>query len=110
MPERQARAWGYLVIWEFKVREGSQKNFEKAYGVDGDWVKLFKQDQAYIRTELTHDLKSAATYLTLDYWESEAAYDRFREQHRQEYEAIDRKYEELTESERKLGSFARAGE
>jgi hypothetical protein len=41
----------YVVIWEFRVRSGQQKQFEEAYGFHGEWARLFRQETAYIRTD-----------------------------------------------------------
>jgi heme-degrading monooxygenase HmoA len=52
-----------------------QSQFEEAYGYRGAWVSLSRTDPAYIRTELIQDVRDANRYLTLDFWESEAAYE-----------------------------------
>jgi hypothetical protein len=41
----------------------------------------------------------------VDRWTSLEAYATFRERLGEEYEALDRSFEELTEDERKLGAF-----
>jgi hypothetical protein len=105
--ERKGKEWGYLIIWEFQVRQRMEKRFKKAYGAKGEWAGFFRQDELYIGTELVHETKAVRTYVTLDVWTSKEAYDRFREQHLSEYEAIDKKCEDLTESEREIGSFLR---
>lgn len=107
MAIRERGPWGYLIIWEYRVRAGMEKRFEKAYGSDGDWAQLFIQDQSYMGTELIHNLKPARTYVTLDFWVSQAAYDEFREQHLAQYKALDEKCEPMTESEREIGRFVR---
>ena len=104
---QKRRNWRFVVIWEFRVRTGMEEAFEKAYGANGDWVQLFKQDKAYIGTELIHNFKDGQAYLTLDFWESEEAYDAFRGRHLASYRAIDQKCERMTESEREIGRFAR---
>ena len=100
--------WGYVTIWEFHARPGQEKAFEQAYGPDGAWVQFFKTGEGYIRTELIRDLSNPRRFLTLDYWQSRAAYDRFRGQNRAEYEAIDKRYEGMNEKELALGAFERA--
>jgi heme-degrading monooxygenase HmoA len=100
------KEWEFLVIWEFLVREGMEKRFERIYGAHGDWVQLFARDSGYIRTELVHESNSAS-YLTLDFWTSETAYDAFRKQHRAEYKTIDLKCEGITKTEREIGRFVR---
>jgi heme-degrading monooxygenase HmoA len=95
----------YLLIWEFHVRRGRENQFKIAYGPNGDWVQLFSKAQGFIRTELNHDLNHPRRYLTFDYWSSLQAYENFRQQHREQYTAIDQRCEGLTETEVPLGSF-----
>jgi len=97
-------------MWEFQVGEGMEKRFKAGYGANGDWVRLFSQDEAYIGTELIHDLKSRQTYMTLDFWTSQKAYDAFRKQHLAKYKALDRKCGEMTANEREIGRFVRVPE
>ena len=96
----------YVIVWEFRVRRGKAKQFEKAYGLHGDWVRLFRQNPAYIRTELIQDVHEASRYLTLDFWASEAAYEGFRESRQDEYKIIDARCEQTTEEEREVGRFS----
>ena len=96
----------YVIIWEFMVRSGMQKQFEVAYGLHGEWVRLFREDSAYIRTELLQDAYEGRRYLTLDFWVSEAAYEAFRESRKDEYKGIDAKCEQMTDTEREVGRFS----
>jgi hypothetical protein len=84
-----------------------EKRFEQVYGPKGDWVRLFRQDGSYMGTELVCQLKGERTYLTLDYWISEEAYDAFRALYLDAYRVLDRTCEGLTESEREIGRFVR---
>jgi hypothetical protein len=104
--KRVRKEWGFLVIWQFQVREEMEIRFETIYGPHGDWVQLFSQDDAYVRTELVRESNSAS-YLSLDFWTSETAYDAFRKQHRADYRVLDLKCEGMTESEREIGRFVR---
>jgi heme-degrading monooxygenase HmoA len=99
--------WKYLMIWEFRVRAGMEEPFEEAYGPEGRWVQLFRQNEGFIATELTRDWREARRYMTLDFWVSREAYEKFRDASKTEYAAIDRECEELTESEVEVGSFER---
>jgi len=92
-------------MWEFQVRPGMEKRFEKVYGPDGDWARLFAQDKSYIGTELIRNLKCEPTYVTLDFWTSQETYDEFRKQQFAKYKALDQKCEGLTESEQEIGRF-----
>jgi heme-degrading monooxygenase HmoA len=101
------REWGYLIMWEFQVREGMEKHFERVYGCEGDWARLFVQDESYIRTELIHHFNNARSYVTLDFWTSQEAYDKFRKERLADYKALDESCEDLTDSEREIGTFVR---
>jgi heme-degrading monooxygenase HmoA len=107
LAHRKRKTWAYLVMWEFQVRAGMEKRFEKAYGSDGDWVRFFRRNESYITTELIHASQAGRTYVTLDYWTSQEAYEDFRKQHLGKYETLDQKCQELTESEREIGRFVR---
>jgi heme-degrading monooxygenase HmoA len=95
----------FLVIWQFRVRPGMEPTFASIYGPQGDWVALFKTATGFVRTDLNRSETDPRIYLTLDYWTSAEAYDRFRNQHSAEYKAIDAECESLTESETELGRF-----
>lgn len=93
-----------VIVWEFRVREGMQQQFERTYGPDGNWARLFASDPAYCRTVLLRNCQQVRTYLTLDFWESEAAFLNFRG-NSPEYPVLDSQCEGLTVSEREIGRF-----
>lgn len=86
----------FLTVWKFVVREEHLADFIEHYGPHGTWAELFRRDPAYIRTELQRE---GRTFLTRDYWQSEEAYNGFRETHAAEYAALDRELEAFTEYE-----------
>ena len=94
-----------VVVWEFWVRSGAAAEFEKAYGAEGAWVRLFSRDPAYGGTKLVRAVGEARRYLTFDYWASAETYELFRRNHVDEYGVIDRECEGLTESEKEIGRF-----
>ena len=95
----------FLVLWEFDVKPGSEEVFESIYGPNGDWAQFFRRDSGYQGTSLLRDAFRAHTYLTCDYWESREAYESFRRKHSDAYLELDKKCEELTFAERKIGAF-----
>jgi heme-degrading monooxygenase HmoA len=94
-----------VVIWEFHVKRGREKEFEKIYGPEGEWARFFRQEKKYLKTELLCDDENEGRYLTLDYWNTPEAFAAFRYQHMAEYEAIDRRGEALTIDETRIGLF-----
>jgi heme-degrading monooxygenase HmoA len=101
--------YGFLVIWRFRVRPGMGATFERIYGPQGDWARLFKEGEGYLRTELLHSQADPQVYVTLDFWGSRQAYDRFRSHRFAEYHAIDASCESVTESEVEVGRFVPEG-
>ena len=97
---------GVVIIWEFRVRQKKRRAFEKSYGPDGVWARFFRGGKGYIRTELVRDLKTPGRYLTLDYWTSKAAYEKFTATHVTKYKELDRECEPLTRRETRIGLFA----
>lgn len=95
----------FLALWEYEVKPGCEERFEKVYGAEGDWARLFRRDSNYRETRLLRDPKRPGMYLTLDFWKSRQAYEKFMEEHRAEYQAIDATGEELTTKERRIGWY-----
>jgi heme-degrading monooxygenase HmoA len=95
----------YLILWEFRVKKGREREFEKIYGAGGGWTELFSSAGGYLGTELGSDAAEPGRYLTLDRWSSRRDYEEFRRAALPQYEALDRICEELTEQESHLGSF-----
>jgi heme-degrading monooxygenase HmoA len=101
------RKWGFVIAWEFRPKAGVEPLFEAAYGPDGIWAQLFRQGEGFVATELSRDTKDARRYLTLDFWESKSAYERFRADRSAHYARNDAQCESLTEFEREVGQFER---
>ena len=59
--------------------------FERVYGMDGEWAGFFGQGRGYIGTELLRDVEAPGRYLVIDRWESVDAYNAFVAEHREEY-------------------------
>jgi 8-oxo-dGTP diphosphatase len=93
----------HLLVWEFRPAAGREAEFEAAYGAEGDWARLFRNDPEYLGTDL---LRSAGgRYLTIDRWRSHAAFAAFRRRHGEAYAALDRRMEALTAHEAAIGTF-----
>jgi ribosomal-protein-alanine acetyltransferase len=96
----------FIVAWRFAVRPEHQRDFERAYGPHGDWVRLFRTGDGYLKTELHRDPENPSRYFTLDFWGSREQYEAFRERESAAYSSIDARCEHLTENEELLGDFA----
>jgi heme-degrading monooxygenase HmoA len=97
----------YCYIWEFVVRDGSNAEFEKVYGADGDWVKLFRRSSGYVKTDLIRDQTNPKRYITIDHWRSRRDYCEFRTVFSAVFEELDKHCEDLTVQESKIGEFTK---
>ncbi len=105
----QATQGAYVRIWEFRARPGLEEEFERIYGPEGDWARLFKKSRSFLRTELNCDIDTKGRYVTVDYFVSQPAFDEFLKEFREEYDALDRRCERVRASEQPVGSFTNHG-
>src|SRR5690349_14779676 len=98
----------FVAVWEFHIRTDKRRAFERAYGPNGDWAQLFRRAEGYIRTELFRDPGQPGRYVTLDFWTSRLAFQKFKHQHMAAYKVLDKRCESLTAHERRIGEFAKA--
>ncbi len=96
----------FIVAWAFHVSPERRRDFERAYGPDGDWVRLFRSGTGYLKTELHRDPENRGRYITLDFWSSREQYELFRKQAKSSYQEIDARCERLTDNEELIGDFA----
>lgn len=68
-------------------------------------MQLFRQAPGFIETRLLKDRESHLRYLTLDRWQSEAAYHAFKAAFARQYAELDEECAGLTVAETLLGSF-----
>lgn len=94
-----------MYIWEFIVAPEHASVFEQTYGSSGEWVKLFRKAPGYIRTELHRDRVKPQRYITIDYWESQEAWESFRSRFSEEFASLDAKCKRWTRSETEIGRF-----
>lgn len=99
----------YMYLWEYIVAPGKADDFQRAYGPEGEWVRLFAEAPGYVRTELHRDTVEPDRFVTIDYWESEAAWKEFRTRFSVQFEALDAQCAALTLREAEIGRFAPVG-
>ena len=95
----------FQILWRFETTESQAEAFTAAYGPDGVWVAFFRQADGYGETELFRRQQSPPCFLTIDRWESRAAYERFRRDQAAAYAALDTECEGLTVREDFLAAW-----
>lgn len=98
----------YAILWEYQVRPEHESDFTPVYSERGEWAQLFRKNSGYIGTELFRDQTKKGRYVTIDRWRSKEAYDEFRSNWLEDYEALDQKCGDWTETESALGCFENA--
>jgi hypothetical protein len=94
----------YLIIWQFEVAPEKRPEFARRYASDGDWARLFARSVEWQGTELIAVEGDAGSFFTVDRWTSPGAWERFKGVHTADYDALDRKCDGLTLSERRIGA------
>ena len=93
------------VLWEFEVQADRVDEFVQHYSSAGVWAKLFRKSAAFRQTSLIQDAGSPLRFVTIDVWEDQLGFENFTRAFRSEYEALDRRCESLTLTERFIGIF-----
>ena len=96
----------YTIIWEYLVKADALTDFERAYRPGGLWAQLFARADGYLGTELHRDLEDERRFVTVDYWSSRQAHERFLEHYGAPYAALDRACAAFTDQEIQVGNFS----
>ncbi len=92
----------YVRVWTYEVAEATVDAFIAAYGAEGDWAQLFGQAQGYLGTELYRGTADPTQFITVDRWESAAAWSAFLQEWGQRYQRLDGRLAGLSTSQRAL--------
>jgi len=95
----------FAYIWEYRVRPDKLDEFVEAYQPNGPWASLFRKAGGFVRTELLRDRDDPLRFVTVDFWRSRGAWERFQQEHLTAYDKLDSKCALLTTEERRLGLF-----
>jgi heme-degrading monooxygenase HmoA len=95
----------YVIIWEYQVKPECVTEFERIYAPNGEWADLFIKGDGYLGTELLHDPNRPLQYISIDRWISSQAHDLFHSRWEVEYNALDKRCENLTDKEAFRGAY-----
>jgi quinol monooxygenase YgiN len=93
------------VVWQFDVKQGREKEFEKLYGADGDWTALNRQTRSYLGTSFMHDQNRSSRYLLIEYWSEMIVYEQHRASRAAIVHSIEERQAELIDAVEPLGIF-----
>lgn len=97
----------FVRIWRYTVAEARREAFERAYGPEGDWARLFARQDGFRGTELLAGPATAdgLSYATIDRWRQRFDWESFIADHGDEYRALDQRLDDLTLEEEDLGDW-----
>ena len=98
----------HVRVWKFRPRPGCEQEFALAYGADGVWAALFGKAQGYLGTDLYQPDQPGGWWMTVDRWDSAAAFEVFGHEFGEEYRALDAELEGVAGEEEFVGAFEQA--
>ena len=81
----------FQVIWELKVKFKERDKFEAFYDAKGEWVKFFSKSPDYEGTEVLESGEGDGTFLVIDEWTSEEAFQAFIQANKAAYDQLEAK-------------------
>lgn len=92
----------YQVIWELRVKFKDREKFEKFYDPKGEWVKFFQRAAGYQGTEVLESGEGDNTFLVIDEWETEEAFNSFIQSRKADYALLEEKAHAATRTRKRI--------
>ena len=64
------------IVWHFDVRPGSETEFERFFGADGEWTTANRHSRSYLGSSFLRDQSHTSRYLVVEYWSEMLVYER----------------------------------
>jgi len=93
------------IVWQFEVRNGQEPEFERLYGVDGEWTTTNRHTRSYLGSSFLRDQTSSSRYIVIEYWSEMVVYERHRAYRSAAIAALEERRSALVESVEPLGIF-----
>jgi len=93
------------VMWQFDVKRGRERDFEKLYGADGEWTALNRQTRSYLGSSFLHDQNRPSRYVLVEYWSEMLVYEQQRKSRVATIESIESRRAEFVDAVEPLGIY-----
>lgn len=94
------------VVWQFQVKAGKQRDFEKFYGADGEWSTLARRSRSFLGSSFLRDQASDTSYLLVEYWSEMVVYEKHRQRLSNDIATLEQRRNELCEAIVPAGVFS----
>ena len=64
------------VVWQFETIPDRAAEFERFYGVEGEWTQLSRRSRSFLGCSFLKDLAVPARYLLVEYWSEMVVYEK----------------------------------
>lgn len=92
----------YQVIWELRVKFKDKDKFEKFYDPKGEWVRFFQKANGYGGTDVLESGEGDNTFLVIDEWESEEAFNACIENRKADFALLEEKANAASRSRKRI--------
>jgi quinol monooxygenase YgiN len=94
------------VVWQFQVKPGQQKAFEKLYGADGEWTSLGRRSRSFLGSSFLRDQANDRQYLLIEYWSEMVVYEQHRKSIVNDLRTLEKQRETYCDAIVPLGIFS----
>ena len=93
------------VVWNFETVPGQGEEFERFYGVDGEWTKLSRRSRSFLGSSFLKDLARPERYVLVEYWSEMVVYEKHLSDFDDELHRLERERERFVERMEAIGVF-----
>jgi quinol monooxygenase YgiN len=93
------------ILWQFDVRTGREREFERFYGADGDWTQVNRHSRSYLGSSFLRDQNQSRRYVVIEYWSEMLVYEEHKAFQREAVQSLEAKRAELVTSVEPLGIY-----
>jgi antibiotic biosynthesis monooxygenase len=93
------------IMWQFEVKAGRETEFERLYGVAGEWTAINRQTRSYLGSSFLHDQSRSSRYIVIEYWSEMLVYEQHRESRTAAIASLEERSATLVDSVEPLGIF-----
>lgn len=92
----------FQVIWEIQVKFKDREKFEKFFDPKGEWVKFFSKSPAYQGTDVLESGEGDGTFLVIDEWTTEDAFNDFVQSNTTAFAQLEEKARQVCRKKKRI--------
>jgi hypothetical protein len=94
------------VVWQFETHPGSESEFERFYGADGEWTRLSRRSRSFLGSSFLRNLALPSRYLLVEYWSEMVIYERHLADTREQIRELEEERDRFVLSMEPIGVFS----